>query len=408
MLSIFVYHAIISLESSDVMFLKQSISHGKTYLAFVQGYRNEEGKIRHKVIEKLGYLDDLNKLYDDPISHFKKVAKQRNNGDVNELLIKNLKSKQIDGNSKPKNLGYSISKNIYNTLNLSSLLSNYQKNSKIQYNLNDILSFLVYMRIIYPTSKKATYENKDMLFENCNFSLDDIYRSLSSLNTLKNDIQKVMWENTKDTYNRDTSTTYYDCTNYYFEIEYNDDDIFEYNENGEVKLDKDGIPIIKQKGIRKRGPEKNHRPDPIVEMGLLMDASFIPLSYDLFPGNDSEKNSLIPIINRTKNDFDLDRTIVVADRGLNTSDNIIQIAGLSLEQSLKKNGYVYGQSVRGADDEFKSWVLKQDDYKLEKITDDNGKEITFKHKSRIYPKKMYVIRKDKGKTESGTKKDNQY
>lgn len=343
------------------MFLKQSGTRsGKVFLSYVQGYRTEDGKTRHKTIENIGWLDELKKQYPDPISHFKELAKQKSNEDINELLIKNLKSKTIDNNSKPKNLGYCIAKNIYNSLNLSSLLDSYQKRSKIQYNLNDILSFLVYMRIIYPASKKATYESKDMLFENGDFSLDDIYRSLTHLNLLKNDIQKVMWENTKDTYKRDTSTTYYDCTNYYFEIEYNDEDIFEYDENGEVKLDKDGIPIIKQKGIRKRGPEKNHRPDPIVEMGLLMDASFIPLSYDLFPGNESEKNSLIPIINRTKNDFDLDRTIVVADRGLNTSDNIIQISGLTLEQSLKKNGYVYGQSVRGADDDLSlGFLLKK-------------------------------------------------
>lgn len=377
---------------------------GKIYLSFVQGYRDENGKVKQKTIEKLGYLEDLKKIYDDPISHFKEIAKQKSNENITEYTIKNLNTKTIDNNSKPKNLGYSIPKIIYNNLGISSLLSNYQKSSKIQYNLNDILSFLVFMRIIYPASKKATYENKDLLFEKCDFSLDDIYRSLTHLNLLKNDIQKVIWENTKNTYNRDTSTTYYDCTNYYFEIEYNDDDIFEYDENGEVKLDKDGIPIINQKGLRKRGPEKNHRPDPIVEMGLLMDASFIPLSYDLFPGNESEKNSLIPIINRTKNDFDLDRTIVVADRGLNTSDNIIQISGLTLEQSLKKNGYVYGQSVRGADDEFKSWILNQEDYKTDKIKDDNGKEIIFKHKSRIHPKKMYVIRKDKSKTAYGNKK----
>ena len=387
------------------MFLKQTLNRqGRIFLSFVQGYRDENGKSRQKTIENIGWLEDLKKLYDDPISHFKEIAKQRSNDEVTEYTIKNLNSKKIDYNSKPKNLGYTIAKNIYDSLNLSKLLSNYQKKSKVQYNLNDILSFLVYMRIIYPASKKATYENKDLLFENYNFSLDDIYRSLSHLNTLKNDIQKVIWNSTKNTYERDTSTTYYDCTNYYFEIEYNDEDIFEYDEQGDVKLDKDGIPIINQKGLRKRGPEKNHRPDPIVEMGLLMDASFIPLSYDLFPGNESEKNSLIPIINRTKNDFDLDRTIVVADRGLNTSDNIIQISGLTLEQSLKKNGYVYGQSVRGADEEFKSWVIDQKGYKIDKITDDNGKEITFKHKSRIHPKKMYVIRKDKGKTESGNKK----
>ena len=377
---------------------------GKIYLSFVQGYRDEFGKVKQKTIKKLGYLEDLKKTYDDPIAHFKEIAKQKTNDDINEYTIKNLNTKKIDINSKTKNLGYYIAKNIYSSFNLEGVIDNVQNKSKIEYSLNDILSFLVFMRIIYPTSKKATYENKDILFENYDFSLDDVYRSLSHLNLLKNDIQKAIWENTKDSYNRDTSTTYYDCTNYYFEIEYNDEDIFEYDENGEVKLDKDEIPIIKQKGMRKRGPEKNHRPDPIVEMGLLMDASFIPLSYDLFPGNESEKNSLIPIIKRTKNDFNLGRTIVVADRGLNTSDNIIQISGLTLEQSLKMNGYVYGQSVRGADDEFKSWILNQEDYITEKIKDDNGKEIVFKHKSRIHPKKMYITRKDKGKTESGNPK----
>lgn len=105
--------------------------------------------------------------------------------------------------------------------------------------------------------------------------------------------------------------------------------------------------------MRKRDPEKNHRPDPIVEMGLLMDSSSIPLSYDLFPGNESEKKSLIPILNRTKRDFILGRTIVVADRDLNTSGNVIRISGTSIEQAKKMNGYVYGQSVRGADSEFK-------------------------------------------------------
>ena len=387
------------------MYLKQTLNRqGNIFLSYVQGYRTEDGKVKQKTVKNIGWLKDLEKKYNDPISYFKDLAKQKNKEEINELIIKDLKIKTIDENSKQKNLGYCIAKDIYNSFDLHHLLSNYQKNLKIQYNLNDILSFLVYMRIIYPASKKETYENRNLLFEKCDFSLDDIYRSLTHLNVIKNDIQKVIWKNTKDIYKRDTSTTYYDCTNYYFEIEYNDEDIFEYDEQGNVKLDKDGIPIISQKGLRKRGPEKNHRPDPIVEMGLLMDASFIPLSYDLFPGNESEKNSLIPIINRTRNDFNLERTIVVADRGLNTSDNIIQIAGLSLEQSLKKNGYVYGQSVRGADDEFKSWILKQEDYKLDNIKDENGKEIMFKHKSRIYPKKMYIIRRDKGNTKSGNKK----
>ena len=385
------------------MFVKQNKSHKGILLTYTIGYR-ENGKVKHKNIKTLGYLDDLKKEFDDPIAHFKKEAKKMSNDLLNEYTIKNLQTQKIENDSKPKNLGYCVAKKIYKELGIQEFLDDYQKKLKIDYNLNDILSLLVFMRIISPGSKKKAYEEKDILFENHNFSLDDIYRGLTNLNPLKEDIEKIIWNNTKDKYNRDTSNCYYDCTNYYFEIEYNDEDIFEYDNNGNVKTDKDGIPIIKQKGIRKKGPEKNKRPDPIIEMGLLMDSSEIPLAYDLFPGNESEKNSLIPILNRTKRNFELGRTIVVADRGLNTSDNVIQIAGLTLEQSLKKNGYVYGQSVRGADEEFKNWVLKQEDYIIDKIKDDNGKEIIFKHKSRIYPKKMYVIRKDKGKTENGNKK----
>ena len=385
------------------MFVKQNKSHKGILLTYTIGYR-ENGKVKHKNIKTLGYLDDLKKEYDDPIAHFKEEARKISNNLLNEYTIKNLQTQKIENDSKPKNLGYCIVKKVYKELGIQEFLDNYQKKLKIDYSLNNILSLLVFMRIISPGSKKKAYEEKDILFENYNFSLDDIYRSLTNLNPLKEDIEKTIWNNTKDKYNRDTSNCYYDCTNYYFEIEYNDEDIFEYDKNGNVKTDKDGIPIIKQKGIRKKGPEKNKRPDPIIEMGLLMDSSNIPLAYDLFPGNESEKNSLIPILNRTKRNFELGRTIVVADRGLNTSDNVIQIAGLTLEQSLKMNGYVYGQSVRGADEEFKNWVLKQEDYIIDKIKDDNGKEIIFKHKSRIYPKKMYVIRKDKGKTENENKK----
>ena len=388
------------------MFLKQSLSNGRKYLSFVQGYRDKDGKVKQRTIEKLGYLEELNKIYDDPIKHFKGLAKEKSNDEINELTIKNLNTKIIDENSVTKNLGYFTLKKIYKELGISDLLKEKQKHLKIDFILDDVLSMLVNMRILRPGSKKDAYDNSNILFDKIDFSLDDVYKCLTYINPLQQEIQKTIWENTKDKYNRDTSKTYYDCTNYYFEIEYNDEDIFERDDNGEVILDKDGLPKIKQKGYRKRGPEKNHRPDPIIEMGLLMDASGIPLAYNLFPGNESEKLSLVPQFNKIKNDFDLGRTIVVADRGLNTSDNIIKISGISLEQALKRNGYVYGQSVRGADDEFKSWVLSGD-YKTDIIKDEDGNEIVFKHKSRTNPKKMYVIREDKGKTNNGNKKREQ-
>ena len=221
-------------------------------------------------------------------------------------------------------------------------------------------------------------------------SLDDLYRCLNPLLDCKEDIFKTIWESTKDKYNRDASTSYYDCTNYYFEIEYDDEDIKD--ENGK---------IIK-KGIRKRGPEKNHRPDPIVEMGLLLDKQGFPISYNIFPGNTSEKETLIPEIHNIKRRHNIDKIIVVADRGLNCSENMYKLSGLDLDKK-NRDGYVYGQSVRGADSEFKEWILK-DDYKIDKIIDEDGNEIIFKHKSRIYPKKMYVVRDDKGLTKSGNVK----
>jgi transposase len=386
------------------MFLKVTPTRsGKKFLSYVQGYRDETGKSKQKTIENIGWLDELKKEYDDPIAHFKNIAKQKTNEELTEYTIKNLNAKIIGANDKPKNLGYSALKKIYGELGIKDILDDVQKNSKVEFDLNDILSFLVFMRILKPGSKKDAYENKDLVFEKNDFSLDDIYRSLTILNPLQEKIQKSIWDNTKDRYKRNTSTCYYDCTNYYFEIEYNDEDKYEYDADGNLIKDDQGNPVIKEKGIRKRGPEKNKRPDPIVEMGLLMDASEIPLSYTLFPGNESEKKSLIPILNRTRHHYDLGRTIVVADRGLNTSDNVIHIAGTSIEQARKLNGYVYGQSVRGADEEFKEWVLKQD-YKVDILTNENNKEIKFIHKSRIYPKKMRVVRDDKGKTKAGNDK----
>ena len=386
------------------MFLKISGTRsGKKYLSYVQGYRDENGKIKHKTIKNIGWLDELQKDYDDPIKYFKEQVKKEDINNLTEHKIKNINICQIELDDRPKNLGYVVLKEIYKELGLKDLLSQKQKNLKIEYSLNDVLSFLVYMRIIMPSSKKKAYENKNILFDKNDFSLDDIYSSLTLLNPLKEEIQKTMWHNTKNLYKRDTSTTFYDCTNYYFEIEYNDEDIYECDVDGNVIKDENNNPVIKEKGLRKRGPEKNKRPDPIVEMGLLMDKTGIPLSYDLFPGNESEKKSLMPIIKRTKKDYDFGRTIVVADRGLNTSENIIHLSGTSLEQAKKLNGYVYGQSVRGADEEFKKWVLEQD-YTTNLLFDENNNQIKFIHKSRIYPKKMRVVRTDKEKTKSGNDK----
>ena len=378
------------------MFVKKSISNGRVFLVYAQGYR-KNGKVRHKTIEKIGYLDELEKEYEDPIAHFKALAKEKSKEDITEFTIKNLKTKVIDDSSKSKNLGYVALREIYKELGLEQFFNDKNKNLKIEYDLNKIFALLVYSRIMYPGSKKETYEGREKFFENFdNFELQDVYRSLDYFNQYKEEIEALLWNNTKDTYNRKGGGVYYDCTNYYFEINYNDTDL----------VDEEGNII--EKGYRKRGPEKNHRPDPIIEMGLLMDSTNIPISFDLFPGNESEKLSLLPITRKTKLNCNLGRTVIVADRGLNTSDNIYFLAGNNHKSSL--DGYIYGQSVRGADENFKKWVLDQSGYIEELVTDENGspetfrqmifedgifkgyekKNVIFKHKSRTYPKELNV------------------
>lgn len=380
------------------MFVKQNKSHKGILLTFTVGYR-ENGKVKHKNIETIGYLDDLKKQYDDPISHFKQIAKHRSNNEINELIIKNLKSKIIHENSHSKNLGYAILKKVYNELNISSVLNKKQLSLNIKYSLEDIMKLLVFSRILYPSSKNETYNNKDIFFEKFDFSLKDLYRSLDHFESLKDDIIKSIWNSTKDFYNRDTSITYYDTTNYYFEISYNDEDLID--ENGKIL----------EKGSRKKGPSKEHRKTPIIGMGLLMDKNGIPLSYDLFPGNESEKLMMRPTLKKSKSKFGIDRTIIVADRGQNTSDNTVFIAGKNDDDHTNHDGYVYGQSIVGADKEFKTWALDQSGFINDYIYDDDGNIITykeaikdengnilryedkpviFKHKSRVYAKKVQI------------------
>jgi len=358
------------------VYLKQSKSNGKIYLSFVQGYRDEGGKVKQKTVEKIGYLDDFKKDYDDPIAHFKEMAKIKTSEEVNELTIKNINTKIIEPDSQ-KNLGYSILKSLFHHLKLDIVAKQKQKYTKVDFDINSALELLVYSRILYPASKKETHENKRIYFDEFDFTLMDLYRSLDIICTLKDDIEKALWNNTKEKYNRDVSTTFYDCTNYYFEITNNDEDL----------IDEEGNII--EKGYRKKGYSKENRKSPIVQMGLLMDNSGIPLTYDIFPGNESEKTSLRPILKKSKTKFNLDRVIIVADRGLNTSDNTVFIAGKNNYDN-KLDGYIFGQSIRGGDKDFKKWVLNKDDYITDEILDKDNNKIKFIHKSRIFAKSTQI------------------
>ena len=368
---------------------KYKYPNGKIYCSIVDGYR-VEGKVKQSVIQKYGYISDLETKYNDVDKFLNDELKRLKKENESKFILKINRNQDNDFEDDTFNIGYAYLKKIFQNLDIASILKNKQYSRKIEYSLPKACELLTYSRIIKPGSIKYSFEHKNQFFEPFDLSLDDLYRSLKPMLDCKEDIFKIIWNNTKEKYNRDASTSFYDCTNYYYEIEYDDEDI----------KDKDGN-IIK-KGLRKRGPEKNHRPDPIVEMGLLLDKQGFPISYNIFPGNTSEKETLIPEVKKIKRRHNIDKVIVVADRGLNCSDNMIKLAGIDLDKE-NRDGYIYGQSIRGADQEFKDWVLKED-YIIDKIIDENGNEIVFKHKSRIYPKKMYITRDDKGLTKSGNKK----
>lgn len=369
------------------MFLRTITIKGVTRLYFYESYY-ENGKTKQKCLENLGRLDELEKQFADPVSHFKKVAEERTNeqkASRNASVMINLTSAMDTKEDNLKNIGYAVLKDLYKQLELDRFWKNIQKKTSIQYDLEAVFRLLVFSRILYPGSKKDAFIKKKIYFEKMEgFSLKDVYRALDLFDQYDAQLQKWIYDHSSAICERDMSISYFDCTNYYFDIGRSDMDTFD---DGGNPVDKKGNPAeIK---YRKRGPEKNHRPDPIVEMGLLMDKNGIPLAFDLFPGNESEKVHMRPIINRVKNEFHSGRVIFVADRGLNTSDNIYFLNGDNKADYNPRDGYVYGQSVRGADAEFKAWVLGGG-YKTEKLKEDDGNEVTFTHKSRIHPKTIQV------------------
>ena len=339
------------------MFLRKNRSSktGRTYLSIVRGYRDTEGKNRHKTIRKVGYLDVLEKEYEDPIAHFEKLAKKmteevRERTKPIQLSISTEQTLPV-GTDNRKNFGYVAFSHLYHELELDYFINNRRRYTDARYNHNAIFKMLIYSRLLYPGSKKRSFENRNMLFDKMDFSLDDLYRSLSFFAKFKDPMLLAMHKRIEKLYGRDTSLVYYDVTNYYFEIDKQDD-------------------------MRRKGYSKEHRRDPIVQMGLFMDTDGIPLTYGLYPGNMLDKQTLIPMMQQVRKQYGLGRYIVVGDRGMISGDNIRQIL-------IDQCGYVLSYSIRGSDAAFKEYVLDQSGYR--EIGQDG-----FRIKSRTYPREIYV------------------
>lgn len=371
------------------MYLKQQKrANGDIYLSIMEKYYVPKAGAREKTVEGLGCISELKKKYDDPIDHFTQYAKElteQKKKDKSHTVTIDSTVKMSVGTDDIRNVGYGVLKELYRQLELDKFWNWKTRNLSVEFSVDKIFRLLVFSRILKPASKKGTFEHQDFYFEEFgDFSLDDVYHALDIICDHNEALQQWIYERSDKICTRDLSVSYFDCTNYYFDIGRSDMDLLDDTGN---PTDKKGNPAAPK--YRKRGPEKNHRPDPIVEMGLLMDRNGIPLAFDLFPGNESEKVHMRPIIRRIKNDFSDTRIIFVADRGLNTSDNIYYLNGDNKSENNQRDGYVYGQSIRGADAEFKKWVLGGG-YTTEKIRDEDGNGITFRHKSRIHPKELHV------------------
>jgi len=323
-----------------ILNLKQSRrKDGRVYLTIEKGYRDKAtGKSRAKTIQSLGYLDVLEKEYDDPIAHFKEVAHQMTEDEnlkKNLTLSINMNEKLSPGTNNRKNFGYAAILKIYHELGLDVFFKNKSRPENFEYNTNSIMIMLVVSRLLSPGSKKKAFEEKDRYFERFNFSLADVYRSLSHFSKIAKEFQRYLNSQISSKYGRNTKTIYYDVTNFYFEIDKPDD-------------------------LRKYGLSKEKRHDPIVQMGLAMDADGIPLHYDLFPGNTVDKETFRPLIGEVRRNYDTGRIIVVADMGIITGDNIYYLQGK--EKGKNFNGYVFSFSVRGGTKAFKEFVLSDEGY----------------------------------------------
>ncbi|MGN0630544.1 MAG: IS1634 family transposase [Ruminococcus sp.] len=283
--------------------------------AYIQKKVRIDGRSTTRTIKRLGLLSDIQKEYGcaDPRQWVIDLARKMTEEEklaMKKITVDFYPGVQIPMGDTPLRNGADILLlPLYSRLGLPQICKQIQSQTKVEYNLNEILESLVMMRIIDPKSKLGTFEQNKLRIRNTNFSLENMYRALSLLSAHIDEIQANVWENSQKIMKRNTKVIYYDCTNYYFEIEDNDPDYVD-QETGEVII-----------GLRKRGKSKENRPNPIVQMGLLMDEDGIPLSFIVFPGNESEQPSLQKIEEIVMKKFNLNRFIVSTDAGLASEDN---------------------------------------------------------------------------------------
>ena len=352
-----------------IMYIDCVTNSGKPYLRVAESYSARENgvrKNRKRTIKNIGPMS----RFDDGKPDFLKRAKQSfkdgnpiipgledlvgNTPPIRKFTIEFDRDSIEDSFSDQKNCGYFLLDSLYDGLGVYDVLNLHKSRKKVKYDLNGMAKLLIFGRTLSPDSKLATFENRgDYLFPvTRSGKVSEIYTALDCLNEKSESIQKRMNLKIRQTIGRNTEVCFYDVTNYYFEIGDNDPD----------------------GGLRKKGVSKEKRGEPIVQMGLFIDDNGIPISYQLFPGNNTDTTTLRPAMKKTIDNMNFRRVIIVADGGLNSGPNIAHILDGG-------NGYIVSKSTKKSDKTVKAWMLDETDYRWNDVK-------TFKVKSQIRTRKI--------------------
>ena len=320
------------------MRLKISKSKNATLYYIIKDYTNINGKRSTKIFDKLGNQKQVEERFgkENTINEIKKHINKLNMEDKEELIKKefNPNKRLSPGVKRQFNVGYLFLEKIYNKLNIKNICDSIQNKYQFHFDLNEILSYLVYARIIYPSSKLETFNQCKNFIKQPSFELHDEYRSLNYIAQNMDFIQEQLFINSKDIMKRNSKVIYYDCTNYFFEIDTQDD-------------------------LRKYGISKEHRPNPIVGMGLFMDGDGLPLSFNIYPGNKNEQTTLIPEESKIINNFKLDdsKIILCTDAGLSSDE----IKKFNIKD---KRGFVITQSIKKLKEEYKKQIFDKSNWRI--------------------------------------------
>lgn len=321
------------------MRLKVTKSKNSASLYVIKSIYNSKTQSNYsKIVEKLGTEAELRKKLNgaDPYEWAKEYIRKLNEKEkeqTRKILVPFEQSITISKDEQRSfNGGYLFLQKIFHELRLDKICTEISQKYKFDFDLDSILSRLIYGRVIFPSSKLATYELSKKFIEQPNFDLHQIYRALEFLAKESDFIQSSLYENSLKVSKRNTGILYYDCTNYFFEIEHED-------------------------GDKQYGPSKEHRPNPIIQMGLFMDGEGIPLAFSINRGNMNEQLTLKPLEKKIISDFELSKFIVCTDAGLASEDN---------RKFNDKDGraFITTQSIKKLKTYLKKWALDTDGWKL--------------------------------------------